>query len=159
VYIRPCSGDCAWTSRKTAGRLIVQTAQLLTPRIKATLHALRITNKAMVLILAGAAALPDRGVQCFEGRRMRHSREEVRAGILHQSFDLAFRSLSPVGRASQHWFGLASSRPKRQSQPRNLVIRHSHGAGRPVTSGLRYRRFGATRARLVSEPQGSVQPQ
>ena len=40
-----------------------------------------------------------------------------------------------------------------------LKIRHSHEAGRPVTSGLRYRRFGATRARLGSEPQGSVQPQ
>jgi hypothetical protein len=44
----------------------------------------------MVLNLAGAAALLDRGIQCFEGRRMRHSREEVRPGILHQSFDLAF---------------------------------------------------------------------
>src|SRR5580704_5703160 len=39
-----------------------------------------------------------------------------------------------------------------------LKIRHSHEPGRPVTSGLRYPRFGATRARLVSEPQGSVQP-
>jgi hypothetical protein len=33
-----------------------------------------------------------------------------------------------------------------------LKISHSHEAGRPVTSGLRYRRFGATHARLVSEP-------
>jgi hypothetical protein len=44
--------------------------------------------------LPGAAAFFQSGVERVEGGCMRHRREEIRAGILHQSFDLAFAESS-----------------------------------------------------------------
>jgi hypothetical protein len=40
--------------------------------------------------LPGVAAFFQSGVERVEGGPMRHGREEVRPGILHQGFDLAF---------------------------------------------------------------------
>jgi hypothetical protein len=45
---------------------------------------------AGALGLPGAAAFFQSGVERVEGGCMRHRREEIRPGILHHSFDLAF---------------------------------------------------------------------
>jgi hypothetical protein len=50
----------------------------------------RLLVAAGALGLTGVAAFFQSGVERVEGGGMRHGREEVRPGILHQGFDLAF---------------------------------------------------------------------